>query len=43
MTTWEVFDPTDGEPIITVRHRWFARFLSQRFRLDYERPGAGWV
>ena len=41
---WEVFDPRHGEPIRTVRFRFFARLICFVCpMLDYGRPGEGWV
>ena len=47
--TFEIFNPTDGEPIGRVRGALIARavcWLSGKLRgewLDYAKPGEGWA
>ncbi len=41
---WEVFDPRDGRPVVTVPWRWVARLLTCRARqLDFAPRGEGWL
>lgn len=41
---WDVFDPRDGVPMLTVRWRWMARLITWRSRCaDYAPTGEGWL
>ena len=43
MSRWELFDPRNGVPILTVPWEWLARLLTRRRGRDYARPGHGWM
>jgi hypothetical protein len=36
---WDVFDPADGTPVLTVRWRWLAHHAARRMGLDYAPAG----
>lgn len=46
---WEVFQPSNGNPILRVPFRWIARLAARLFHdrypsgLDYARIGEGWT
>ena len=38
---WEVFNPTDGVPVVTTRFKWAAKFIAWVDGLDYALEGEG--
>ena len=43
MKGYDIFDPRDGVPVLTVRWRWMARLITRnRPSMDYARIGEGW-
>ena len=43
---WEIFNPTDGRPILRVPFRWMAWLVvraQRRTYWDYELTGQGWI
>jgi hypothetical protein len=43
---WEIFDPTDGRPVLRVPFKWLAWLVvraQRRTYWDYERTGQGWI
>lgn len=45
MRRWEIFDPTDGRPLLAVPFKWLAKALVHLFLplADYCREGEGWT
>ena len=41
---WEVFDPKDGKPVLSVPFKWMAVIAVFFFKkMDYEQKGKGWT
>jgi hypothetical protein len=41
---WEIFNPTDGRPILRVPFKWLAWLITSRSAgLDYAERGDGWI
>ncbi len=40
---WEVFDPTDGDPVAEGLTQEGARALAEEQGLDYAQAGRGWL
>jgi hypothetical protein len=40
---WEVFNPKDGNPLVTTHFKWVARCVAWFINGDYNTKGDGWA